>query len=295
MRTYPLPLALALAASAQQQYDPNFIPFNCGTSIDNAPADLITTHQQLQAQHHVGSPAGRALAARGFPATTVPTAFHFVLSTAEANSISPLMPLNQLTELNDAYQGSGFQFKLVNLTRTVSDAWAAGATPADVLAMQQSLRQGTYSTLNIYFMSDLRNGLLGQCTMPTNIGQNPPPSVYVSDGCFVASGSLPNGTIYGYNEGKTAVHETGHFLGLFHPFEGYSCAGAGDFVTDTPQQSTATAGCPTDPPKDSCPYQPGLDSIHNYMDYSTDQCYTSFTADQIVRMQQMWVIYRNGK
>jgi hypothetical protein len=295
MRIYPLTLALALIASAQQEYGPNFIHFNCGNSIDNAPADLIETHRRLHEQPHVGSLAGRALTRRYSPATIVPTAFHFVLSSAEANSVSAVMPQSQLAELNTAYKPSGFQFKLVNLTRTISDSWASGATAADVQAMQQSLRQGSYGTLNIYFMSDLAYGILGQCSMPTNIGQSPAPSVYASDGCFVQSGSMPNGSIYGYNQGKTAVHETGHWLGLFHPFEGYSCTGAGDFVSDTPQQSTATSGCPTNPPKDSCPYQPGLDAIHNYMDYSTDQCYTNFTTDQILRMQQLWIIYRKGK
>ena len=273
MWIYSLSLALALTASAQQESDPKFIHFNCGNRFDNGPADLIKTHQQLQAQSHVGSPAARALAARA-STTIVPTAFHFVLSSAQANSVAPLMPLNQLAELNTAYQPTGFQFKLVNLTRTVNDTWAAAATPADVLAMQQSLRQGTYSTLNIYFMSDLQNGLLGQCSLPYDIGPNPSPSSYVADGCFVASGSMPNGSIYGYNEGKTAIHEAGHFFGLYHPFQGETCVGPGDFISDTPKHSTPTAGCPTDPPKDSCPYQPGLDSIHNYMDYSTGyQCY----------------------
>jgi hypothetical protein len=294
MWIYSLLLALTLTASAQQESDPNFVPFKCGNRFDDGLPDLIETHQQLQAQSYVGSPAAWALNARS-STTIVPTAFHIVLSSAQANSVAPLMPLNQLAELNTAYQPTGFQFKLVNLTWTINDTWAAAATPADVLAMQQSLRQGTYDTLNIYFMSGLPNGLLGQCSLPYDIGQNTSPSSYVADGCFVATGSMPNGTIYGYNEGKTAVHETGHFLGLYHPFQGETCLGPGDFISDTPQQSTPTAGCPTDPPKDSCPYQPGFDSIHNYMDYSTDQCYTSFTPDQIVRMQQLWIIYRNGR
>jgi hypothetical protein len=286
-------LALAVTACAKPS-DPQFVPFICGNRFDYGTPDLIKTHQRLQSQAHVGSPAGRALAARQ-STTIVPTAFHLVLSSAQAASIAPLMPLSQLNEMNTAYLPTGFQFKLVSLTRTINDTWAAAATPDDMLAMQRSLRQGTYSTLNIYFLSDLQNGLLGQCSLPYDVGQDAAPSTYVSDGCLVASGSMPNGSIYGYSEGKTAVHEAGHFLGLYHPFQGETCLGPGDFISDTPQQSTPTAGCPTEPPKDSCPYQPGLDSIHNYMDYSDDACYTSFTADQIVRMQQMWIIYRNGK
>ena len=37
--------------------------------------------------------------------------------------------------------------------------------------------------------------------------------------------------------------------------------------------------------KDTCPAQPGLDPIHNYMDYSFDSCYEEFTNDQNGRMQ----------
>ena len=77
--------------------------------------------------------------------------------------------------------------------------------------------------------------------------------------------------MYGYDEGQTAVHETGHWLGLLHTFQGYSCSGPGDYIDDTPQQSQSTDGCPnTIPLKDSCPSLPGMDAIHNFMDYSTD-------------------------
>lgn len=73
-----------------------------------------------------------------------------------------------------------------------------------------------------------------------------------------------------YNEGKTAVHEVGHWFGLLHTFEGLSCDSTdrGDFVDDTPQEMTPTEGCPTG--KDSCPGDMGLDPIGNYMDYSSD-------------------------
>jgi len=45
----------------------------------------------------------------------------------------------------------------------------------------------------------------------------------------------------------------------------------------------------------SCPDRPGVDPIHNFMDYSFDSCYTEFTPGQAVRMKSSWQRYRAGK
>ena len=43
------------------------------------------------------------------------------------------------------------------------------------------------------------------------------------------------------------------------------CNGDGDMVDDTPISKDITYGCSKSGPVDSCPDQPGLDPIHNYM------------------------------
>ena len=50
-----------------------------------------------------------------------------------------------------------------------------------------------------------------------------------------------------------------------------------------------TSGCPFG--KDTCP-EPGLDPIHNFMDYSIDPCYTEFTTGQSGRMQRQYPHWR---
>lgn len=92
-------------------------------------------------------------------------------------------------------------------------------------------------------------------------------------------------------EGKTTVHEVGHYLGLRHisgdgGLLGINCEGS-DGVDDTPtqgkqsdfdcnpNQNTCGAGEPSDLP----------DMIENYMDYSSESCQNTFTKGQVAIMR----------
>lgn len=244
----------------------------------------------------------------------IETWFHIVSSKAEEYQVTDDMINQQLSILQTSYQDAGITYRLQGVTRHVNDNWARDK---DDIAMKKALRKGTYKTLNVYFQTnlqaapgqsgrtsssssrannDLSASVLGFCTLPDpSINSTSPASSYVKDGCNVLANTMPGGALDLYNRGGTAIHEIGHWNGLLHTFQGESCdaSNPGDYIDDTPQQSGPTGGCPSR--RDSCPDLPGEDLIHDFMDYSSDVCYESFTDGQIKRMRSMWESMRAGK
>ncbi|MCB0516023.1 MAG: M43 family zinc metalloprotease [Chitinophagales bacterium] len=89
-----------------------------------------------------------------------------------------------------------------------------------------------------------------------------------------------------FNKGRTATHEVGHYLNLYHIWgdDGTSCTGS-DSVADTPNQADENYGCPTHP-SPSC--SNSGDMFMNYMDYTDDACMNMFTAGQKTRIQSLF-------
>lgn len=84
-----------------------------------------------------------------------------------------------------------------------------------------------------------------------------------------------------FNLGRTMTHEVGHYLGLYHTFQG-GCSGSGDLCDDTPAAAYPNYGCPS---SDTCTSPAGTpDMVENFMDYSDDSCMSTFTNDQKARV-----------
>ncbi|KAJ1031071.1 hypothetical protein NDA18_002290 [Ustilago nuda] len=203
---------------------------------------------------------------------TVEVVWH-VIHAGRAGNLSDTMIADQIQTLNKDYKSYGFQFTLSNTNRVDNANWFRNINPDSNLQtqMKRSLRKGGEGTLNLYSV-DFSNDLLGYASFPWEVQNN-----LVNDGVVFHYNTVKGGSETEYNLGKTAAHEVGHWLGLYHVFQG-GCASPGDFVEDTPPQSKDTSECPTS--QDSCPGG-GLDSIHNY---SSDACLTEFTEGQAVRM-----------
>ncbi|WP_019632540.1 zinc metalloprotease [Actinomadura atramentaria] len=217
---------------------------------------------------------------------TIPVYFHVLHDGARGN-VPTAQIKRQIATMNAAYGGrkggadTGVRFALKKISRSDNGNWYA--QPEDYEKVYKpKLRIGGAGTLNLY-TAKTGSDLLGFSTFPWKYAGAPK-----LDGVLVDVGTLPGGDLAPYNLGYSAVHETGHWLGLFHTFQD-GCGGKGDRVADTPPEEEATHGCPAD--KDTCPAD-GHDPVHNFMDYADDACMHEFTAGQGARIRKAWAAYR---
>lgn len=248
--------------------------------------------QRLLDDEHVRYKNDRLL--RGLPAyravgsVAVPVWVHVINngSGLSNGNIPDSQVTAQINVLNAAFGNTPFYFTLAGTTRTTNASWYT-MTPGTTAEAQAkaALRRGGPGTLNLY-TANPGQGLLGWATFPQDYTRSPS-----RDGVVVLFSSVPGGTAAPYNEGDTGTHEVGHWLGLFHTFQG-GCAGSGDQVADTPAERSAAYGCPSG--RDSCVGKkyPGLDPITNFMDYTDDACMFQFSSAQVTRTDAMHAQYR---
>ena len=229
-----------------------------------------------------------AAAAAAGSTVTIETWVHVIRAdlTVAGGNIPRRWINDQITVLNDSYSGAtggadtGFQFELAGVTRTTSPEWFHMHSQGQDRKMKEALKVGGLDTLNIYTVD--HRTLLGYAWLAQDAEK-----VGDLDGVVVHYQSLPGGNFEIYSEGDTATHEVGHWLDLFHTFDG-GC-NRGDQVADTAPEASPAFFCPEG--RDTCAGD-GLDPITNFMDYTQDNCMFEFTDGQAVRMQQAWAAFR---
>lgn len=157
--------------------------------------------------------------------------------------------------------------------------------------------------LNVWVVKSINAGfsagqgiVLGFAQFPWDRSTKP-----LTDGVVVRSdqiGVVGTGQIS--QGGRTLTHEIGHWLGLYHTFQGgcmgglsTNCSAQGDQVCDTPPVNVSSTGCNVG--QNSCTNDsPDLpDMIRNYMDYSDGTCMNTYTTGQKNRIYGFLPTYRN--
>ena len=228
----------------------------------------------------------------------IPVHFHIITTSDGTGDVSDLVPA-QMDVLNAAYARAGFKFRLASLEVVQNDVWyEANIDTPEERQMKRALRRGDAGALNIY--TGINDGaLLGWATFPSGYDDHPKLDGVVALDISLPGGGLeipidpvdePDGFLQ-YSAGDTMTHEVGHWLGLFHTFDG-GCTKKNDRIADTPAEAEPQFFCVD---RDSCTGRkfPGTDPIHNFMDYVDDDCMDQFTTDQEDRMQNQFHAFRD--
>lgn len=226
--------------------------------------------------------------------------------------------LAQNTPLNQPW--TDFNSTMEGITRigdadaiTVSNNHNIEATaPNGQQALQNTISFPADQYLNIWIVNSIseigttNNAVLGYSPFPLSMG---PPLQFI-DGIVMRSDAFGlNSSHPLYNQGRTLIHEAGHYLGLLHTFQwgceeldneiccdmsGGQCCDIstcdtwGDECCDTPPTSVAFQEDCTVSVSASNNCIPGnVAMIENHMDYAFDNantCRNTFTEDQADRM-----------
>jgi len=233
--------------------------------------------------------AGRAAAQR-FSTITIDVRVHVIARNNGTGAVTPKMVADQIDVLNEAFAGrtagqsawTPFRFRIASYDVTRNTDWYNWTIADDDRPAKRALHQGGMDDLNVY-IANLGQDLLGYAYLPQDQGG-------FRDGVVLLGDSLPGGSAAPYNEGDTATHEVGHWLGLLHTFQN-GCTAPGDRVDDTPYQDDGSNIFFCRESDDTCP-QPGRDPVHNFMSYGDDPCLDRFTEGQGYRMLLSWLAYR---
>jgi pregnancy-associated plasma protein-A len=211
---------------------------------------------------------------------TIPVWVHILMNKrGTLGVVSDTRVTQQIAALNRDYASlteTKIRFVHAGTTRSRNNNWYN-----DAGSYYNQLAVDVLNNLNIY--TNTAGGYLGYSYVPSGggvVGNK-------FDRVVIYHAAFGDPAPYGppYDEGKTATHEVGHYLGLYHTFDGgcaaqSGCANNGDLICDTqPEASPHFSGC-TDPQTCGNP-----DPIQNFMDYTDDFCMDRFSPNQANRMR----------
>ncbi len=252
-------------------------------AFERCAVQEVNTSQKffIDIQTQLLSTSRRLMTTDLFKTKRIPVIVHVIEEEVSKEVIN-----DQIDVMNNSFALTGFRFELEKINFVNTTRWQnidyGNATERD---MKTTLRMGDSATLNVYILPSLGQ-ILGWATFPWEYSIKP-----IMDGVVIAKDTLPGGAMPPFNEGATLTHEVGHWMGLFHTFQG-GCFGNGDEVEDTPAQAYPTSGCPIG--QNSCMNDSRPDAVNNYMDYSDDACMTEFSQGQVLRMTSSFTTYRKS-
>ncbi len=291
----------------------------CGSSVLSeqlftANPEIKRVHDQLEDEiynylnNHPATPGSRSL-----PNYTLPVVVHIIHNNGSEN-ISDALVFQGIQHLNESFANSGYYDQGTGVNTQIEFCLAQrdpdgnatngitrDASPLTNMTMETEdidlkniNRWDPLNYINIWLVNEICSnsigcGVAGYAYFPSSHGGT-------------HDGIVAEAKWIGSSNANSAIltHELGHYLGLYHTFEGgcpnNDCLSNGDRVCDTPPDQS-TAAVPCNASANSCstdvnagdPNNPFVvdqnDMFWNYMDYGNWACYSAFTAGQAVRME----------
>jgi PKD repeat protein len=279
-----------------------FAQTECGFDLYRDKASEINTDNLIRnALQNYTADANR-------DAVIIPVVFHVIYS-GTAGSIADVEITNAISELNLRFSNTGIFNHVTGHTVNIQFCLATVDPFGNATTGINRVENGTYAFLNdgvdlelkslsrwapllylnVWTVADIINPLVGgYANYPNYAG-------YAFDGIVMESALI--------NNTEVLAHEVGHYLSLYHTFEGgclnNDCALEGDQICDTPPDNSNFFGtcisnsCNTDAddPSPQNPFTSDVDELPNYMDYTA--CQVSFTQDQATRMEVAFATFRS--
>jgi hypothetical protein len=258
-------------------------------------AKYSANHENIQQQTAGFVAARQANRSSVLDVVTIPIVFHVLYNNASEN-ITDARLMEQLQILNDDFRRTNadangtwaqaadaeVEFCLavrdpqgepttgINRVSTSVSSW--GTNDAMKFTAQGGADAWPTGNYLNFWVCNMGGGILGYAQFPGG-----PAS---TDGvvCGYTTVGLSGSAAAPYNLGRTATHEVGHWLNLYHIWGDGGC-GVDDAVADTPESDAANYSCASS--HTSCAT---VDMIENYMDYTDDACMNLFTQGQADRM-----------
>lgn len=237
----------------------------------------------------------------------LPIVVHVIHNNGAENLADDIV-LQGVQDLNDAFANVGYYDPMTGVDTKIQFCLAKqdpdGNATTGINHVQSSLTEMTMETqdialkdlirwdplhyINIWLVKEICSnsigcGVAGYAYFPSSHG-NP------------EDGIMMEASYFGSSQGNSGghIHEMGHYLGLYHTFQGgcpnNDCLVDGDRVCDTPpDQSTAAVPCGNNVNSCSTDTDSGFTTDQNdmywaYMDYGDWDCYSAFTQGQTDRM-----------
>jgi gliding motility-associated-like protein len=267
--------------------------------------ELKKRHDEIEHQasnfflNHLKSPGADL---KILPEFTLPVVVHIIHQNG-AENIPDTQVLQGIQHLNEAFANTGYYDQATGVNTQIQFCLAkrdpdGNATTginrvvspltnmnlgSDDLPLKDLIRWDPLHYINIWLVKNINGSVIGYAYLPAAHG-GPHDGIVMEASYFGSS----------YANSAVQVHEMGHYLGLYHTFEGGctndDCILDGDRVCDTPpDNSTAPVPCSTTANSCNTDSNSGFpsdqnDMFWNYMDYGDFDCYSAYTQGQTERM-----------